>query len=125
MADPTRISLELLDGTKVEYITRTFLCSADRVAFERRFDVGMGKFLALYNAADGKADEDATEAAVDSGGIREEWINFFVYRTAQRHAEVFRGVSFDDFLERVAEAEVDDVEESSGPDPTVPDPPST
>lgn len=105
------IRIKLLSGPEFGFDTATYMCVADRVAFERHFKISTGTLAA---AADRPGDEAAPR-------ISDEWVAFFTWRSALRDAVGFT-LEFEPFLDDV---EAIAIEETDEPDPTVPDPPTT
>jgi hypothetical protein len=90
-----KVAVEFLDGSpRVEFKTRTYMCQADRVAFERRFNLTIAE---LHN-----------RAAADSGRISDEHVAFFAWRAMNR--EVGDQGDFDAWIERVEEIDLEDLE---------------
>jgi hypothetical protein len=107
--------IALLDGRSYSFTSTTYLCTADRVAFERHFGINSGTLLENLRGlftADGAPVEGANLSAV-----REEHLAFFIWRAATRAVSELAGVSFEDFLDQLAEIEEAKEEEA---DPTAP-----
>jgi hypothetical protein len=113
--DQTRVKLALIDGTEHEAVTTTYACLADKVAFERAFNV---PFAAMAGAQGMFDDEGAPVAGADlTAAPRSEWAAFLIYRVAQRDMPAVAGWSFERFCTEVVDTEVAAVE--AGPmDPT-------
>lgn len=90
--DPVTLRATMADGTEHETTTteRMYMCLADRVQFERRFNVSFGE-LRINSAA---------------GIQHDEWIAFFVWRALARGVPALSQVSFDDFVEAAAELDI-------------------
>lgn len=101
MSDSTTqaITVKFFEGEAVEFDTSTYCCTADRVAFERKFGLPW--------------------AAV-TGDLRQEWVAYLVWRVMNRSSAGDQG-GFDEWIERVAEIDFPD-EEVETPDPTKPPP---
>ncbi|MGH2692321.1 MAG: hypothetical protein ACRDHM_07425 [Actinomycetota bacterium] len=117
----TKITVQMLDGSTLEASTRTYMCTADRVAFERQFDTSSGQLMNLgqHFGPDGELLEGA-----DMSVLREEWIAFFTWRALGRELpETTRTASFEEFLEKVLNIDLaQESEEEDAQDPTVPAP---
>lgn len=113
MATRTDVSLELLDGGLHTYSTTTFMCVADRVAFERHFGVTSGELSNLREAFDATG---APLPGADISGLHEAWTTFFVWRTTVRALAYFTTMTFDDFCEQIAEISM--TENAEALDPT-------
>jgi hypothetical protein len=103
----------------VDFKTRTWMCQADRVAFERRFHTSIGAMSKLRDQFDPETNEPKEGA--DLSILKEEHIAFFAWRCMNR--EVQDQGSFEDWLEKVAEVDVVDLSapapkngEASGPE---------
>lgn len=94
----------------LEFKTRTWMCQADRVAFERRFDTSIGAMSALREQFDPETNEPKEGA--DLSPIKEEYIAFFAWRCMNR--EVGDQGAFEAWVETVAEVDIG-----------APDPPTT
>jgi hypothetical protein len=116
---PTRtdVVLSLLDGTEHGYSTTTFMCTADRVAFERQFPPHTsGELVNLRDAFDSKG---APLPGADVSGLHEEWTTFFVWRTAVRGVPAMAKVSFEAFCDQAAEIAMTEDEEAQDPTPAL------
>jgi hypothetical protein len=133
----TIIDITLLDERTLRVTTRSFMCAADRVAFERHFQISSTELMRasaaakalgeLTSASDGAEDgalEAATAAVGDqAGGLRETWMLFFCWRAATRGAaEALGSMSFEDFCEQVADYDITEGNEPAAADPTEPVP---
>ncbi|MGH2663689.1 MAG: hypothetical protein ACRDH8_12985 [Actinomycetota bacterium] len=100
-----RIIVDMLDGTRVECVSTSFMATADRVAFERTFQVSSGELAAFKGAFDPDTGKVLDEAKAK--GVKNEWMAFFAWRIVNRE----RGDqgSFDAFVDRVEEISIEDV----------------
>lgn len=115
-----RVRAELMDGDDlraVEATSRTYMCTADRVAFERRFGQSSGALASLRDKFD---EQGKPRPGADLSDLRDEWIAFFAWRVLNRHAGD-QG-DFDSWIERVADIELEDLDDrpevTSGDAPT-------
>jgi hypothetical protein len=122
-----RITVRLLpDGQEITFVSHTFMCTADRVAFERHFNIGSS----VISAQLAKFEDDGTpRPGEDVSDVREAYLLFFLWRAAVRAAPELEGAAFDGgedaFLERILdfEMEMDDATVHEGePDGGVADP---
>lgn len=105
-----RVVALMLDGTKHE-ATGVFMALADRVAFERLYNVSV---LELNRQTDLLNEDGTPRGKVDE--LREERSAFFVWRTLERGEQAVG--DFEGFLEAVEEIQI---ERLAGPvDPTEP-----
>jgi hypothetical protein len=112
MADVTKFTVEMLPaegeerGRTFEVETRSFMCSADRYAFERQFP--------------GETAGALTGVESDIEVFKEAWSLFFVWRVLRREHGLTE--DFEPFAEAVLETEFPGDEktdeEGGGPDPT-------
>lgn len=110
----TTVRLRMLDGREHAFETRTYMCTADRVAFERRFQVNSGELSKLGEIYD---EAGRPRPGADLGAFRDEWIAFFTWRVAARHVPALAEMAFDAFVEELAEVELDTTE-GEAMDPT-------
>ena len=100
--DATTVTIKLLDGTEHRFETRTYMCTSDRIAFERHFKVSTGALK-----------------ATSLEGIHEEWIAFFAWRAARRSLGDTVPADFVAFADALEETDLEDVSEpEAAPDPT-------
>lgn len=95
-----KITITLLDTEKIEFDTETFMCTADRVAFERRFgrsSMALAKMQELFD------EEGKPRPGADLGDLREEWTVFFAWRCLRR-AKPDVAPDFDQFAEEQIDA---------------------
>lgn len=121
-----KLTVRFVDGAEQTVETRTYMCLADRVAFERHF--GDSTVKAMRALAGDYADGERRAEAM--AGFREEWTVFFTWRCLRRFEP--ETPDFDAFLETVAEVEIGQVEvgqvdsgqveEADAVNPTVPAP---
>jgi hypothetical protein len=112
----TKIRAEHLDGTVEETTTRTHMCAADQVGFERRFGVSAGVMNKMAGLFD--PDTGAPLPGADLGEMKIEWVHFFAYQPLVREAGVT--ASFDEWQETLLELQTIDVEGAETPDPLAP-----
>lgn len=100
--DTTTVTIKLLDATEHRFDTRTYMCTADRIAFERHFQLSTG--------------------ALKQGGlegIHDEWVAFFCWRAARRSLGDAVPADFAAFCEVLEEVDLAEVKPEDGtPDPT-------
>jgi hypothetical protein len=110
------IKAKMLDGREVQGESSTFMCAADRMAFERRFGVGaavMQPWQRLYDS-----NGDPVEGA-DLSEVREEYVNFFAWRALRRLANGQLPEDWDVFSDTVQEISTEELPaEEAGLDPT-------
>lgn len=122
----SQITLTRLDGSELSFDTRSFMCLADRVAFERHFgssSAGLAKMRDKFNP-DGTPVKGA-----DLSDLQEEHVAFLVWRAILRYqAANDPGAplqSFDDFVEGLEEFDVkdgvDDVDPTVSPNGSSPE----
>lgn len=99
-----RVTAVMLDGTKHD-ATGVFMALADRVAFERLFNVSVLQMRREAGAVD--------DTGSDVGGLREERAAFFTWRVLSR-ASCPVG-SFEEFLDTVDSIGVERLEGSLDP----------
>ncbi|HYT30232.1 MAG TPA: hypothetical protein VEN82_05605 [Actinomycetota bacterium] len=109
------ITATLLDETRIETTSRTYMCLADRAAFERQFDVGSGALMQLADLFDAKGER---RAGADLGNLREEWMAFLAWRCLNR--DVGDQGPFLEFLDRLDSIEI--VEQASDGEAAAADP---
>jgi hypothetical protein len=111
----TEIHFDLLDGTHHEFTTRTFMCAADRVAWERQFGL---KSSAMIRGAAGAERYETTKDLADlaDSGLDEEWLMFFAWRCAVRDLDGFT-MGWQEFSEQLAEYDLP--QEAKAEDPTM------
>jgi hypothetical protein len=118
MAETTRLTAKLLDGRELKTDTTTFMCAADRIAFERYYKMGtaaLTEFRDLW-------DENGTpRPGADMTKLHEEWSVFFVWRALRRAVDGQLPEDFDGFCDLIEELEV----EGGAGNPTTDAPPST
>lgn len=112
----TRVELVLIDGTEISTRSHLFMCTADRVAFERHYKTSSASMRSIADLFD---EEGQPREGADLGALREEWILFFAWRVLVREsADVER--DFQAFIESVAECNVSDgAPEPDRVDPTM------
>lgn len=122
-----RVSAVLFDGTKQEADGAVFSL-ADRVAFERRFQIPAAKMSQverwLYMADDREVKENPDLLGqLRPGGeeFREEWLVYFAYRLLRRTA--ITADEYEAWLEKVDDVSVD-LQAEEVPNPTEPARPS-
>jgi hypothetical protein len=111
----TIVTIKLFGGAEHVFTTRTYMCTGDRIAFERHFKVSTGELK--------KAGAE---------GIREEWIAFFCWRAARRalgddlipadFAPSAVPSSRPAFLELLEEVDLEEVTEETDAAEAAPDP---
>jgi len=101
-----KVKATMEDGTFFE-ASGPWMTLADRVAFERQFGMNVATIGKAYQGA----------AKKDTGQLREEWTVFWAFRLLARSCPVG---PYKDFIERVAEMNID--MGGAKPDPTSPDP---
>lgn len=114
------IVAELPDG-KIECPLgeKTWMCLADRVAFEKRFDTAAAVMSTYRHLVD---DDGAVKEGADISAVREEYLLFFAWRELSRGAEGVPG--YDEFVDQVLDLDIgvdpDDPDdgEAEEPDPT-------
>jgi hypothetical protein len=111
VASISRITLDRLDGTQVSFDTRTFMCLADRVAFERHFHSSSAALASLRDKFDA---DGAPLPGADLSDLQEEHVAFLVWRAAARSGDAVG--SFDEFVMALQDYEI--VEEADALDPT-------
>jgi hypothetical protein len=117
----TDLFATMLDGRELRAETKTYMCTADRIAFERRFKLSsttMGKFADLYD------EKGMPKKGADFSEMREEWHLFYGWRALGRELNGQVG-DFDAFCESVDELDVKFAEEATEPNPTIGTPPPT
>jgi hypothetical protein len=118
----TNLFATMLDGRGLRAECKTYMCTADRIAFERRFKLSsttLSKLAPLYDE-DGKPKPGA-----DFSEVREEWTLFYGWRALARELNGQLG-DFDAFCEEVDELDVHFPEkEAAEPNPTIATPPPT
>ena len=104
-----------VDTVEVDALEATFMCLADRVAFQQAFGTNpatMASWQALFDA-DGNPLDDA-----DLGQLDERFLAFFAWREARRRTngqlDAYGGDTFDGFIERLADLEIDTDVPTSG-----------
>lgn len=108
----SRITLTRLDGSEIAFDTRTFMCLADRVAFERHFQSSSAAMTALKDKFD---DSGKPLPGADLSDLREEHLAFLVWLAAVRSNDSGVVGPFEDF---VMDLEDFDVKEDAEADPT-------
>ena len=111
VASTSRIILHRLDGTEVSFETRTFMCLADRVAFERHFHSSSAALASLRDKFD--AEGNAVPGA-DLSDLQEEHVAFLVWCAARRSSHDIG--PFDDFVMGLEDFDL--IEEALQEDPT-------
>jgi hypothetical protein len=115
MASTSRIVLTRLDGTQIAFETRTFMCLADRVAFERHFHSSSAALSALRDKFDA---EGVPIPGADLSDLQEEHVAFLVWCAARRTSHDVG--SFEDFVMALEDFEMTDEPVEAGLDPTAP-----
>ena len=116
-----RIVLGLIDGTKYEAEAdlSTFGCLADRVAFERRFDVSAAVLAKVEEFV--RRNDDGTTTVTDAEGLadvlREEHVLFLAWRELRRQVPDVPD-DFDEVLESTASLGLHGSTREATPDPT-------
>lgn len=139
----TQIRVELLDrgpdamklpeaarGKTFDVITTTYMCQADRYAFERHFNEGTGMLVGLSDLfvektdGDGKPvlnDEGEKQFRIaegrDGGDFHETHIGFFAWRALSREIPELAESSFETFAGAVLELEIHEDEDADRVDP--------
>ncbi len=116
-----KITATLDDGSARECSTSTFMCLADRVAFERYFGQSSAALAAVRELFD---DDGKPKPGADLSILREEWIAFFAHRALLR-ADREGTPAYDDFIESVAGVTIDQDGDVPAPNPTEPAPPAS
>jgi hypothetical protein len=117
----TNLLVTMLDGRELRAETKTYMCTADRIAFERRFKLSstaMATFADLYD------EKGMPKKGADFSEMREEWHLFYGWRALGRELNGQVG-DFDAFCESVDELDVKFAEEATEPNPTIETPPPT
>ena len=106
-----------IDGPVLEAETLTYMCTADRIAFERHFKVSSAVMAAWNELFDGTTGEPKPGA--DLKDVHEEWIAFFAWRALSR---ALNGAmpDFEGFIESLAEVKVGPPEEAANPTTAAP-----
>lgn len=122
-----KITAEMADGTTHDPVVppKSFMCLADRVAFERHFGTSIATVMATAtarNADRDQSDEDDEAGGPDTirlGDMREEHLAFFAWRTVSRHGDL---ATFDEFVDQVLDVTIDasvddtdDEDDTTGP----------
>ena len=108
MALDLKLRLTLMgdDGDTTERVIEgsvgTWMCLADRVRFEHRFDASPAQMAAWEGLYD---DEGKVREGADLSGIREEYLAFFAWCEARRRANDIP--DYGEFLERVAGLDIE------------------
>lgn len=109
--DRAKIVLLRTDDSEASFVTRTWMCLADRVRFERAYGVSSGELAGAAQQAkaavtdEGELIEGADTAAL--GAIKEEWLAYFAWLAARRCLpDVYGETDFEAFLEQLAEFDV-------------------
>jgi hypothetical protein len=112
-ASTSHITLDRLDGTQVKFDTRTFMCLADRVAFERHFHSSSAALASLRDLFDA---DGAPIPGADLSSLQEEHVAFLVWCAAARSGNAVG--SFDEFIVALEDYEI--LEDADVLDPTAP-----
>jgi hypothetical protein len=115
------VTVTMLDGRELRAETKTYMCTADRIAFERRFKLSSASFSKFGEFYDEKGDP---KPGADFANVREEWHLFYGWRALARSLNGQVG-NFDVFCEEVDELDVKFAEEAPEPNPTIAAPPPT
>lgn len=125
----TVIRITDLEGKVTDTRTRSYMATADRVAFERQFDRSWNELAQLRDQFD---EDGKPKPGADLSGLRDEWILFFCWRAIQREADPPGSLGpFDEWVETVESHDLDPddddeqtqdegTEEDGAEDPTVP-----
>ncbi len=116
----TKLKLRRLDGIRHEIETATWLCLADRIAFERRYGrSAIAEIEALQGAVD--PERQTLREGADLSPLREESIAFFAWRAAARsNVGDYAGMAFETWLELVADLDIEERGEGAEANPTEP-----
>lgn len=109
MAGELSIKVAYLDGENVREVEvkgshRTYMCLADRVRFERRFNASVESYVQRVTSM--TDDEGALRSDASLEGLREEHTMFFIWCELRRRAGDTPS-DYDAFLESVADVELD------------------
>lgn len=118
-------TLIMLDETEHDFDTTTYQCTADLVAFERRFGISAAQLGDIGSAVKAVAlaeDPETLNGVRDKARqLKDEWVAFFTWRCAARGVAALAEMPFDAFVDTLAEVTITVPE--AVPDPTgVPSP---
>jgi hypothetical protein len=94
MADRTQISITFLDGGELEVTTALYMCTADLVVFERKYDVPAQQL----------------QIARAQRRVKTEWVAFFSWLAIRRDGARIPD-DFDEFVATVATLKLEDLAE--------------
>jgi hypothetical protein len=94
------VSAVMLNGTRYETVTETWMALADRVQFEKKFGKNvaeLSRWEALFE--DGKLKPDA-----DLSGLSDEYLAFFAWRVLHRESDA---PDYDQFIDSISSLDLD------------------